>query len=156
MLKVSSYITGAKTCYQLTHVGFLGRNEIIQIKPRSNFIYKFLGVYSFLKEVILPNGYPGSVSKDYLEYQIWDTCQAFCSTIIGAFKTRAVLKGVGVGDSTASALSAAITWILRDGIGMFGRILFAWWKGYVNTVLDRVNNLPSTCLRYLSLSNVLN
>ncbi|KAH1009248.1 hypothetical protein HUJ04_001627 [Dendroctonus ponderosae] len=122
-------------------------NEIIQIKPRRNFIYNLLGVYSFLKEVILPNGYPDSVSKDYLEYQIWDTCQAFCSTIIGAFKTRAVLKGVGVGDSTASALSAAITWILRDGTGMFGRILFAWWKG---------SELDCDCKKWRYFADILN
>lgn len=107
----------------------LEHNEIREIKPRRNILYNFRGVLNFFRELILPNGYPESVSDDYLEYQIWDTMQAFCSTIIGAFKTRAVLKGVGVGDSTANAVSAAITWILRDGIGMFGRIIFAWWKG---------------------------
>lgn len=38
---------------------------------------------SFLAEVFLPQGYPDSVSKDYMPYQIWDTAQAFCSTITG-------------------------------------------------------------------------
>ena len=28
-----------------------------------------------LHQVLLPEGYPSSVSKDYLEYQLWDTLQ---------------------------------------------------------------------------------
>lgn len=35
------------------------------------------------KQIFLPHGYPDSVSRDYLSYQIWDTVQAFCSTITG-------------------------------------------------------------------------
>lgn len=33
--------------------------------------------------IFLPQGYPDSVSGDYISYQIWDTAQAFCSTITG-------------------------------------------------------------------------
>ena len=42
------------------------------------------------------------------------------------------MRGVGVGESTATPLAAAITWILKDGTGMIGRIIFAWWQGYGN------------------------
>ena len=42
------------------------------------------------------------------------TCiQAFCSTIIGTLATHAMLKGVGVGDETATATAATITWLLK-------------------------------------------
>lgn len=88
-------------------------------------------VLDVLRDIFLPHGYPESVSSDYFDYQIWDTVQAFCSTITGTFTTRAILKGVGVGDAEATPLAAAITWIAKDGTGMLGRILFAWWKGYV-------------------------
>lgn len=64
-----------------------------------------------------------------MNYQVWDTVQAFCSTITGTFTTQAILKGVGVGNAEASPLAAAITWVLKDGTGMLGRIIFAWWKG---------------------------
>lgn len=87
------------------------------------------------------------MSEDYLRYQIWDTLQAFCSTITSAFTTRAILKGVGVGDAEASALSATITWIMKDGTGMWGRILFAWWKG---------NCLDSECKQWRLFADVLN
>lgn len=82
-----------------------------------------------MREVLLPYGYPDSVSEDYFNYQLWDTAQAFCSTITSAFTTRAILKGVGVGNPKAAALSAAITWIMKEGTGMIGKIFFAWWKG---------------------------
>ena len=40
------------------------------------------------------------------------------------------MQSVGVGESTATPLAAAITWVLKDGTGMIGRIAFTWWKGY--------------------------
>lgn len=36
--------------------------------------------------------------------------------------------GAGVGRAEASALSAVVTWMIRDGTGMLGRILFAWMR----------------------------
>lgn len=39
--------------------------------------------------------------------------------------THALLKGAGVGSSSATAVAAAIQWILRDGIGMMSSVLFA-------------------------------
>ncbi|KAM6452831.1 RUS family member 1 isoform 1-T2 [Liasis olivaceus] len=79
--------------------------------------------------IFLPQGYPESVSKDYLAYQFWDTIQAFASSITGTLATQAVLKGVGVGDETSTVAAATVTWILKDGTGMLGRIAFAWSKG---------------------------
>ncbi|XP_074874965.1 RUS family member 1 isoform X4 [Buteo buteo] len=62
--------------------------------------------------VLLPQGYPESVSPDYLQYQCWDALQA-----------------VGVGDSAATVTGATLTWVLRDGVGMVTRITFAWLQG---------------------------
>ncbi|CAG2228046.1 RUS1 family protein homolog,RUS1 family protein C16orf58 homolog,RUS1 family protein C16orf58 [Mytilus edulis] len=90
---------------------------------------KFTSVSHFFRSVFLPQGYPESVSSDYVTYQIWDTIQAFCSSITGTLAHQAVLKGVGVGDETATVLAATLTWLLKDGTGMLGRILFAWMQG---------------------------
>ncbi|XP_043942562.1 RUS family member 1 [Protopterus annectens] len=84
---------------------------------------------AFFTSVFLPQGYPDSVSSDYLTYQIWDTIQAFASSITGTLATQGTLRGVGVGDNTATVVGATVTWILKDGTGMLGRILFAWMKG---------------------------
>ncbi|XP_030330282.1 RUS1 family protein C16orf58 homolog [Strigops habroptila] len=79
--------------------------------------------------VLLPQGYPQSVSPDYLRYQCWDSLQALCSSLAGALATRAVLQAMGVGDSAATATGATLTWVLRDGVGMVTRLSFACLQG---------------------------
>ncbi|XP_068435052.1 RUS family member 1 [Clinocottus analis] len=86
-------------------------------------------IVGVFKSVFLPQGYPESVSGDYLQYQFWDTVQAFSSSLSGTLATQASLKGVGVGNQAATVAAATVTWLLRDGTGMLGRILFAWQKG---------------------------
>eukprot|EP00667_Euglena_gracilis_P010847 EG_transcript_11055 len=83
-----------------------------------------------LRSLLLPEGYPHSVTPDYLEFQIWDTVQAVCSYLRGILCTQAVLTGVGVGDAAATAASATVQWVLRDGLGMFGGMLFAWHRAH--------------------------
>ncbi|KYQ90504.1 DUF647 family protein [Tieghemostelium lacteum] len=79
--------------------------------------------------MFLPKGYPHSVTEDYMGYQLWDSAQALCSSVTGVLSTRAILKGYGVGDATATTTSATMQWLIRDGTGMIGRILFVWRKG---------------------------
>ncbi|XP_068750402.1 RUS family member 1-like [Montipora capricornis] len=104
-------------------------------------------VNQFFKSAFLPQGYPESVSKDYLEYQVWDTMQAFCSSITGTLATQAMLKGYGVGDENATALAATMTWILRSGTGMVGSILFAWIQG---------SNLDCNAKKWRLFADILN
>jgi hypothetical protein len=54
-----------------------------------------------LADVFLPKGYPTSVTKDYAEYQVWDTIQACASSLSAALSTAAILKGAGVGDEVS-------------------------------------------------------
>ncbi|XP_058796916.1 RUS family member 1 isoform X2 [Phymastichus coffea] len=118
-----------------------------QFKPVRGTRFAESSTYAFFKEVFLPQGFPESVHKDYVPYQIWDTLQAFASTINGTLTTHSIMRGVGVGESTATPLAAAITWILKDGTGMIGRILFAWWQG---------NNLGSQCKKWRLFADILN
>ena len=90
------------------------KNQISSIIVKSlgnSKISKQVGL--FLKNAFLPQGYPDSVSKDYFSYQLWDTLQAFASSISGTLATQAVLEGIGVGDEEATPLAATITWLLR-------------------------------------------
>uniref|UniRef100_A0A914UPW7 RUS family member 1 n=1 Tax=Plectus sambesii TaxID=2011161 RepID=A0A914UPW7_9BILA len=102
---------------------------------------------AFFMDVFLPQGYPESVTDDYMEYQMWDTIQAFASSITGALATEAVLKGAGVGDETATALAATMTWLMKDGTGMVGRIIFAWARG---------TQLDSDCKKWRLVADILN
>ncbi|OJJ47471.1 hypothetical protein ASPZODRAFT_93924 [Penicilliopsis zonata CBS 506.65] len=80
---------------------------------------------NYLIDVFLPAGYPHSVTDDYLQYQIFDSLQAFCSSIAGLLSSRAVLQGVGVGNASASPTSALLLHILQDSSGRIATILFA-------------------------------
>ncbi|KAJ3287537.1 hypothetical protein HDU76_007812 [Blyttiomyces sp. JEL0837] len=101
----------------------------------------------FLREVFLPDGFPDSVSKDYVPYQICDTLQAFCSNITGLLATRATFKRAGVGDATATATAATLIRVMQDGTGMIGRILFAWQVSFV---------LDADCKQWRFYADILN
>eukprot|EP00760_Papus_ankaliazontas_P001624 PhM_4_TR10541/c0_g1_i1/m.6076 len=90
---------------------------------------RFTSLWDIFSAVFLPEGYPNTVSCDYAEYQKWDTIQALCSSVTGTLSTNAILRGVGVGDAAATATSATMQWVLRDGTGMVGRVGFAAWYG---------------------------
>jgi hypothetical protein len=79
-----------------------------------------------LHDTFLPVGYPTSVRKEYLTYQIWDSIQGMSSYLRSVLTTRSVLAGAGVGSASTSALTAALAWVFRDGIGMVGSLIFAY------------------------------
>ena len=70
-----------------------------------------------------------SVSDDYLPYQMWDTVQAFCSTVTGMLAAKAMLTGMGVGNDTASVGAALWQATVRRNIGKVARIAFVTFKG---------------------------
>ena len=82
-----------------------------------------------VKSIFLPVGYPESVRPEYLRFQAFDTLQAACSYLRNVLTTSAILKAAGVGEEAASPMAAALTWVLRDGIGMFGSLLFSYVAG---------------------------
>ncbi|KAI2463529.1 vitamin B6 photo-protection and homoeostasis-domain-containing protein, partial [Annulohypoxylon bovei var. microspora] len=78
-----------------------------------------------LKDVFLPVGYPKTVTADYTPYQVYDSLQAFSSTIAGLLSSRAVLQGFGVGDSASSATAAVLLTVLQESTGRLATIIFA-------------------------------
>ncbi|CAN0367444.1 unnamed protein product, partial [Hapterophycus canaliculatus] len=52
--------------------------------------------------------------------------QALCSYLRGVLCLTAMLHASGVGDENASAIAAAMVWVLRDGFGMIGSLLFSY------------------------------
>jgi hypothetical protein len=80
-----------------------------------------------LVDLFLPLGYPHSVDSSYLAYQFYDSLQGLCSYLRGVVSTSAVLTAAGVGDSEATAMGAAMTWALKDGMGMVGGLMFSYF-----------------------------
>jgi len=54
---------------------------------------------------------------------------------------------MGVGQSSSNYLSASIVWLLKDGAGMIGRIIFAW--GFAAS-------LDANCKRWHMFGDILN
>ncbi|EHY55946.1 RUS family member 1 [Exophiala dermatitidis] len=73
----------------------------------------------------LPAGYPSTVTPDYTPYQIYDSLQAFASTIAGLLASRAVFVGMGVGSEEASVLTTMLLYIAQETVGRVATILFA-------------------------------
>lgn len=56
---------------------------------------------------------------------MFDTAQALCSTLVGHLATAGLLQASGVGDAHATALGAALAWMLSEGVGNVARVFFA-------------------------------
>ncbi|RBR05789.1 uncharacterized protein FIESC28_11304 [Fusarium coffeatum] len=78
-----------------------------------------------MREVFMPVGYPHSVSSDYFNYQLFDSLQAFFSTITSLLANRALLQGLGVGDANSSATFAMFLTVLKDAVSRIATIVFA-------------------------------
>lgn len=67
--------------------------------------------------LFLPEGYPASVSSDYLAYQLWSVPTHILGQVSHTLTTSSLLTalGVGVGPVGTAATSAAIKWIVKDG-----------------------------------------
>ncbi|KAI3906595.1 hypothetical protein MKW98_009503 [Papaver atlanticum] len=77
-----------------------------------------------IKVFVLPSGFPGSVSDDYLEYMLLQLPTNITGWICSILVTSSLLKAVGVGSfsgTSAAATAAAIKWVSKDGLGTLGR-----------------------------------
>lgn len=112
---------------------------------RTNLVSAHVQIYmdftiSYLKTLFLPTGYPYTVTPDYTPYQIFDSLQAFASSIAGLLSSRAVLQSLNVisqssstgedvgriaADSASAATAATLLSILQSTLSNLTSILFA-------------------------------
>lgn len=73
----------------------------------------------------LPAKYPKSVCSSYSSYATY----CFLGSIAGSagmvLSTQALLVAVGVGTQSAAPMAAALNWVMKDGVGQLGGVLFA-------------------------------
>ena len=77
-----------------------------------------------LRSTFLPSGFPATTPKGYLSYSAWSWIQDLSTQLRGVLATQKVLEGVGVGKEGATALSALMNFLVRDGCGMAATLLF--------------------------------
>lgn len=79
---------------------------------------------SIIFTTFLPTGYPEKTPSGYLPYIMYSFIQDFTTELRSILATQKILEGVGVGRTGATALSATLNFIVRDGCGMIPSLLF--------------------------------
>ena len=81
---------------------------------------------SFVTSYVVPEGFPDSVTPSYVPYMTWRALKHFFGGAMGVFTTQTLLTSVGLSRNTSTPGAAvAINWILKDGAGRVGKMLFA-------------------------------
>ncbi|KAM1023829.1 hypothetical protein ACFX2A_045653 [Malus domestica] len=83
------------------------------------------GLMSFVRSYVVPEGFPDSVIPSYVPYMTWRALKHFFGGAMGVFTTQTLLNSVGVSRNTSASGAVAINWILKDGAGRVGKMLFA-------------------------------
>jgi hypothetical protein len=105
--------------------------------------------------VFLPKGYPSSIEKGYLNYSSYQFLGYLSSTAGSVLSTQSLLYALGLGDG-AIPLAATLNWIIKDGFGQFGGVLFA---SLINNQFDqnpkRWRMISATLMDFSSLLELL-
>ncbi|KAH9750308.1 protein root UVB sensitive 6 [Citrus sinensis] len=80
---------------------------------------------SFIRSYVVPDGFPDSVTPSYVPYMTWRALKHFFGGAMGVFTTQTLLNSVGVSRNRATPGAVAINWILKDGAGRVGKMIFA-------------------------------
>ncbi|CAN1330819.1 Protein root UVB sensitive 6 [Linum perenne] len=80
---------------------------------------------SFIRSYVVPEGFPDSVTPSYVPYMTFRAMKHFFGGAMSVFTTKTLLNSVGVAHSKAIPGAVAINWILKDGAGRVGKMLFA-------------------------------
>ncbi|KAI4367062.1 hypothetical protein MLD38_022843 [Melastoma candidum] len=80
---------------------------------------------SFVRSYVVPEGFPDSVAPSYVPYMSWRALKHFFGGAMGVFTTQTLLNSVGVSRNQSTSGAVAINWILKDGAGRVGKMLFS-------------------------------
>jgi hypothetical protein len=106
---------------------------LIPTKTAAPYAEKMKTVLKELVGVLLPKGYPSSVGPGYKSFAQFQMLSACLSSAGGILSMQSLLVAVGVGSGSALPLAATLNWVLKDGLGQFGGIIFA---SFINIQFD--------------------
>ena len=76
-------------------------------------------------ETYLPADYPESVTKEYWPFTKYSLIGSTCITAMMFLSTQSLFVALGGSTTQSQLAAAAYIWVLKDGIGQLGGILFA-------------------------------
>ncbi|KAI9221824.1 vitamin B6 photo-protection and homoeostasis-domain-containing protein [Blastocladiella britannica] len=94
----------------------------------------------------LPAGYPHSVAPGYMPYTQWTFLHSVTGTVTGVLSMQSLLYAIGLGAGSIP-LAAALNWIIKDGLGQLGGVL------YVSVMGEKFDAEPKR-LRFLACSTM--
>lgn len=74
--------------------------------------------------IFLPKRYKEWVTPEFLPYCWWQFVGSVSGTVTGVLSMQALLFAVGLGSGSVP-LAGAINWVLKDGLGQLGGVLYA-------------------------------
>ncbi|CAK4078020.1 unnamed protein product [Aphanomyces euteiches] len=77
-----------------------------------------------LEDLFLPRDYATSTSHDYLPYVKWQFVASVAGSTAGVLSMQSLLYAIGLQSGTIP-MAAALNWVIKDGLGQFGGVLFA-------------------------------
>ncbi|XP_019247345.1 PREDICTED: protein root UVB sensitive 3 isoform X2 [Nicotiana attenuata] len=116
----------------------------ISIKRSSN---AFTHISQRILQAFVPEGFPSSVTPDYVPFQVWDSLQGLSTYVRMMLSTQALLSAIGVGEKSATVIGATFQWFLRDLTGMVGGVLFTCYQG---------SNLDSNAKMWRLVADLMN
>lgn len=102
--------------------------EVRQIsKDHDDWNFKNVSQQASLKVIttFLPNGYPETVGDQYMKFTVVANLGAMAFTTMSFLSTQSLFVALGSSMNHANVAAAAYQWVLKDGIGQLGAILFA-------------------------------
>ncbi|XP_073124111.1 protein root UVB sensitive 6-like isoform X2 [Henckelia pumila] len=80
---------------------------------------------AFIRSYVVPEGFPESVTPSYVPYMTWRALKHFFGGAMGVFTTQTLLSSLGVSRNKSAPGAVALNWILKDGAGRIGKMVFA-------------------------------
>ncbi|KAI9209249.1 vitamin B6 photo-protection and homoeostasis-domain-containing protein [Polychytrium aggregatum] len=96
--------------------------------PMLTRLFKLPGfgpVWDKLSVIFLPRAYTHTTYPEYLPYTFWQLVHNVSGTVTGTLSTQALLHALGMGAAASYGLAATTNWIIKDGFGMLGGVLYA-------------------------------
>ncbi|PKA57190.1 glutamate N-acetyltransferase / amino-acid N-acetyltransferase [Apostasia shenzhenica] len=102
-----------------------GRGDYLRTVSLQSPVAPIEELVSFIRSYVVPEGFPDSVTPSYVPYMSWRALKHFFGGAMGVFTTRTLLHSLGASKSSATSGAVAINWILKDGAGRVGKLLYS-------------------------------